>query len=397
MTTLGVARSGSQTRAGLWSSVVLLAATGLIALGVVMVFSARGSTEPVELTWRFWKHRELRQLAFGLAAVGVMLAAASVPYRWLLPSRRLWQWWGFWLTVLAVGTLAAVLVPGIGAARHGSRRWLAIGPAGLGIGFQPSELAKLAMVVWLAGIIGSGRLDLRSFWRGLLPALIVPGLFVGLIGIEDFGTAVLLLVVAGLVLLACGARGWHMGLLVAPAAAAVTYLLVSKPYRLDRLKKWWNLWEHADDETYQQVQSLLAIFSGGLFGRGLGNSLAKFQHLPEARSDFIFAIICEELGMLGGAGVVALYGALVAATLATVRRCPDRFAQVAALGCGLTLGLQAVLNVAVVTASVPPKGIALPLVSAGGTGLLILAALVGLLANMARRAETSPADDTEEH
>lgn len=247
---------------------------------------------------------------------------------------------------------------------------------------QPSELVKVALPIFLAVWI-SLRTDIRYFWRGLGPAILAIGASVGLVGIEDFGTAALLATVGGVLLIVGGARWRHLALLCGPGVLAFVYLLYSRAHRMERLLVWWDIWRDPEGKGYQAIQSLCTIASGGWSGRGLGCGFVK-SYLPASRTDFIFAVIYEELGFAGAVAVIALLIALMWHGRAIYARCADPVGRLMALGLALTIGLQAAINVAVVTVSVPTKGIALPLVSAGGSGAIIIGAMVGILANIPR-------------
>jgi len=252
----------------------------------------------------------------------------------------------------------------------------------------------LAMAWWGARRAGV----MRSFLHGLAPALLVLGVVCGLIVVEDLGTAVLIGAVAMIVLVAAGARLWQAALLVPPAVAAVFVLIASSPYRMRRITSFLDPWADPQGAGYHLVQSLNAIQEGGLTGRGLGNSVLKFGYLPEDTTDFVFAVICGELGIAGALLVVSLYLGLMLAGLAVVRECRHAFGRLLGLGVLLTIGLQALINIAVVTGLIPTKGIALPLVSNGGTGWVMTAGAVGFLVALDRinrleaEANASPAD-----
>lgn len=370
---------GRPTATGTAISIV---SASLLGLGVVMVFSASASLTAPPITQNILANSAFRQATFTFAALLIMLLVGLFPYEaWRLRPRSWFQPTVF-LGVITVGLLAAVLVPGIGEERNGARRWISFGAAGLG--FQPSELAKLSLVLILAAF-GSRLGDrVQRFWTGLLPLLVVLGVFAGLVGIEDFGTAALLLAVGGCMLLAVGAKFWHLALCVLPAIPAVVWLLISRPYRLERLRSFLDPFADAQGSGYHQVQSLITIASGGWWGRGLGAGIQKYGYLPESRTDFIFAVICEELGIIGGLAVLALFAILMWQGRKAMNRADTEFGRLVALGATLMIGLQAAMNVAVVTVSVPTKGIGLPLISAGGTGVILYAVLVGLLINVAR-------------
>ncbi len=378
------------------STIIALLIAALLGLGVVMVFSASATLDaPLLSPDDLWGSSAIRQTIFSAAALLAMLLASIVPYElWRFRKRSLWQPTLLFL-LLTILLLAATLV--IGEERNGAKRWLSLGPAGWGLSFQPSEVAKLGSVLFLAAYCGAIGDRIRKFWFGLLPALIVLGLIVALVGIEDFGTAALILAVGGSVLLAARAKLWHLGLISLPAVFGLVHLITSKSYRMDRFLAFLNPEADPLGKGYHQMQSLITIASGGWWGKGLGWGVQKYGYLPEGRSDFIFAVICEELGTIGGITVIAAFAVLLWQGRRAVAAAPCRFGGLLALGAVLTIGLQAAINIAVVTVSAPTKGIALPFVSAGGTGVLFLGILAGMLINVARRRPETDLADVPAH
>jgi len=353
----------------------------LLGVAVIMVASAGMSIagEPVTIA----------SLLTGRTAIYAVLAVVAMVLVGGYDLRRLAARRGFanpalWLLLLAVALCALALVPGLGRNVNGASRWLYIGPTSWNFSFQPSELAKWAMVIALAWW-GARQADrMRSFTRGLLPALLMLAVVCGLIVKEDLGTATLIGVVGLGVLIAAGARLWHILVLLPAAAAAVVAFIVTSPYRMRRITAFLDPWADPEDTGYHLIQSLIAIAGGGPTGRGLGNGVQKFGYLPEDTTDFIFAVVCEELGLAGAVLIVALYVALLLIGLAIVRECRHAFGRLLGLGILLTIGLQALLNIAVVTGMVPTKGIALPLLSSGGTGWVLTASAIGLLTALDR-------------
>ncbi|MBN2561465.1 MAG: cell division protein FtsW [Phycisphaerae bacterium] len=366
---------------------ITLVAAALLGIGVVMVFSASASLTAPPISENILQNQSFRQTLFTLLALVVLLVVALCPYRWWrIRHGRAFQP-AILLMFLAVGLLVAVLL--FGEERNGAKRWLSLGPIAGGLSFQPSEVAKLAIVVFFAAFcsrIGEG---IRRFWSGLLPAILILLLVVGLVGWEDLGTGALLLAVGGGILLAGGARVWHLCVVSLPAVWGLGYLVWSQPYRMERIFAF--LYPEADPQGtgYQGIQSLITIASGGWWGRGLGQGIQKYDYLPEARSDFVFSVVCEELGIIGGAAVILLFVVLVWQGRRAMAGAPTEFGRLLAFGATLTIGLQAAMNIAVVTVSMPTKGIGLPLVSAGGTGVVLFSILVGLLANVARERRVS--------
>lgn len=354
-----------------------------MSVGLVMVASASASLDSPILQANFWRTTFGRQVVFAAMGLAAILITARMghqvlkwrPGRWFQPS----------VCLLAITTacLVLVLVPGIGVERNGARRWLHFGPSEYGLGFQPSELAKLALVVFLAAYLSGRQHCLRSFFSGVLPAAAAVGLCVGLVGSEDFGTAALLALVGGLILLLGGVRWRHLLLMAVPAMATLAALLLAKPYRVQRLTGFLDIWSDPQGQGYHAIQSLITIASGGWFGTGLGAGVQKYGYLPESRTDFIFAVWCEETGLVGALMVILLFATLLYLGVRASAAAATPFGRLLAMGATLMITLQAALNIAVVTASVPPKGIALPLVSAGGSGVVFLSVAVGLLASVA--------------
>ena len=366
------------------SNAILITAAALLVMGVVMVFSAAESLSASPFEDGLLASPPLRQALFSAVALITMLMVSLCPYRsWDLRRRSLIQP-ALFLGVLSIVFLVLVLMPEFGEKRNGARRWLSVGPASIGLGFQPSEIAKLSLVMMLAGFGAALGRHVKKFWLGFLPLCLLIGGFVALVGIEDFGTAALLGAVGFGILIAAGARLWHLGLVSMPAVFGVIYLINARRHRMERLLSFLDPEADPQGAGYQPMQSLMSIASGDWWGRGLGAGIQKYGHLPEARTDFIFAVICEELGIIGGIGVIGLFAVIVWQGRLASQYAPDAFGRLFALGATLTIGLQAAINVAVVTVSVPTKGISLPLISAGGTGVIFFSVLVGMLANVAR-------------
>lgn len=363
---------------------VIITTAALMGLGVVMVFSAGESLGEGPFDKGFLASPEIRQAMFSGVALAALLVVSVIPSRIWEIRRGKWIQPVVFLALLSLALIAMVLVPGIGEKRNGARRWLSVGPDSLGLGFQPSETAKLAMTLFLAAWCSWMGPAIRRFWTGLLPTLIIIGIFVGLVGVEDFGTAALLGLVGTCILLGAGARIWQLILMGMPAVVGLSYLIYQRPNRMQRLLTFLNPEADPQGAGYQPVQSLLTIASGGWWGRGLGAGVQKYGYLPEGRTDFIFSVICEELGIIGGIAVIGLFAVLLWQGRKATSRATSEFSRLLALGITLMVGFQAAINIAVVTVSVPTKGIALPLVSAGGTGVIFFAILIGLLANVAR-------------
>ncbi|MCC7145561.1 MAG: cell division protein FtsW [Phycisphaeraceae bacterium] len=363
--------------------IVMLAVVGLLSLGVLMVHSAGMSVEggaavSQMLTSRHFLH--------ALTAVLAMLIASRLDAQKLL-MRRGWTNPLPWAMLIAMGMVVAAMIPGVGLTINGARRWLSLGPRSWGLTFQPSEMVKWLMVAAIAAWCARRQGMMHRFVQGILPPLILVGFACGVIVIEDLGTAMLIGVVSVGLLAAGGGRVWQLGTLSPVAAGAVLAAIMHSPYRLRRLTSFMHPWEDPQGAGYQALQSLAAIAQGGILGRGLGNGIQKYGYLPADTSDFLYAIICEELGLPGAALVVVAFLMILWAGLAIVRNRNDVVGRLLGLGILLTVGLQAMVNLGVVTVVLPTKGIALPLLSAGGTGWIMTAAAMGVLVSLDRPTE----------
>jgi cell division protein FtsW len=264
------------------------------------------------------------------------------------------------------------------------------------VSFQPSELAKWAIVFFLAGVCDKFGAGIKLFWKRFVPICCVVAVAVGLVIIEDFGTAALIALLTFVMLIIAGVRLRHILPPLPFAAVAFFIALKHSPSRMQRIIAFLNPDKWADSINYQPNQSLIALGSGGLWGKGLGKGVCKYGHLPQDTADFIFAIIGEELGFIGNAAVIGLFIAFVWLGILVVVRCRDRFGQLLAGGIVLTIATQAALNIGVVTVVLPTKGIPLPFVSAGGTSMLLSAAAVGVLLNIAKQSVPEPVQSTDE-
>lgn len=363
---------------------LILTATALMAIGVVMVASTSASVDRSLFAAGWIRTTFGRQLVFSALGLAAMLVTSRIAVPFLGSA-----WWRRWvprlLCVLAFGLLLAALVPGLAHESRGSQRWLRFMVGGMAVGVQPSEFAKLALVAVLAWMLTRPNSDPSAFRRGLLPLAGVVGLFVVLVGKEDFGTSALIAAVGGLMLFVGGCRWRHLAAIAVVGAVGMAALIYMEPYRLERLTAYRDFWADPRGAGYQPVQSLATIASGRWFGVGLGAGMQKYGYLPECRTDFIFAAICEEMGAVGGALVILLYAASVWLGLRAMLVARSRFERLLAFGLTTTLGLQAALNIAVVTVLTPTTGIPLPLVSAGGSGTIMFCFALGVLVAISRR------------
>lgn len=316
-------------------------------------------------------------IGVGLGAF-LMLLTSRIPYSfWQKPRVVMLALTG------SFALLVLVLIPGIGVYVNGSRRWLNIA----GLSFQPSELAKIASVMYLASTLSFRLKQVERLWTGILPLLVVPAaMFLLILQQPNLSTAGSIMIVAVLMMLLAGAKWKHLSLMgVAGLAVGFAYAWV-EPYRRERLLSFRNPFAQMSDEGYQLSQSLIAIGSGGLFGRGLGQGRQKFSYLPYPESDFIFAIIGEDFGLFGCCVVILLFVAFAVAGIRIALNCQDRYGCLLAAGITATISVQAFINIGVVVGILPTTGLPLPFFSAGGTSISLLMAAVGILFNISRHA-----------
>ncbi|MDN3638970.1 putative lipid II flippase FtsW [Simiduia curdlanivorans] len=342
----------------------------LLTFGLIMVASSSIAFADSTLgdPWYFTR-RHLIFLAMGLT---VSAAVAMVPL-------VVWQKYAWVLLMLALVLLLVVLIPGIGRRVNGSQRWLAIGSLTL----QASEAVKFCAIIFFASYFTKRAVSLSRYNKGLLRALAILGVLVLLLLAEpDFGSSVVIVVTIMAMLFFVGARLWVMLSLMLVGGGLFTSVALMSPYRLQRLVTYLDPWADQFNAGYQLTQSLIAFGNGQWLGQGLGNSIQKMLYLPEAHTDFVFAVIAEEFGLIGGLVVIALFGALIFEIL---RRCRSRmshddcFPALLAFGVAILFAMQAFINIGVASGFLPTKGLTLPFISYGGSSLLLCCALMGLM------------------
>ena len=354
--------------------ILMTATLCLLAFGAVMVYSA---SSPLGVlngqgngTGDF-----LRYVLFGAIGLGAML---------LLERRGMALLDGRLTRLLLLSSfvlLVLVMVPGFGVQVNGARRWFSLGP----VQFQPSELMKIALVLYAARYLADHPKRMRGFRQAVMPIAVVAGPACLLIVVEpDLGTALVVAFTITMLLLSAGLPIRYLGLLIALAVGAVVLLALAQPYQRARLTAFLNPWASKSTAGFQAVQGQIALGSGGLLGVGLGKSVQKIYYLPEAQTDFILAVIGEELGVLGIAGVVVLYGMIAYAGLRTARRAVGRYAKLLATGLTSLILCQGILNIFVVLGMAPLTGVPLPFISYAPTNLCVMLAAVGLLLNISR-------------
>jgi cell division protein FtsW len=348
--------------------ILLLVTLALVAFGLVMVYSATSASAALANGDSSFFFR--KQGLYALVGVVLLLLMRRGSYRGLRPLSPA-------LVIGSIGLLLAVLV--VGSTANGARRWLQIGPAV----FQPSELAKLALVVFAAAYLAR-RPAPRTLGELIKPIGLVTGVVCALLLAEpDLGTAITICLMIGGVLVVSGVPG---RLLMTAGGLCVGLVLVAawfEPYRRARLLSFLNPWSDVQGDGYQPVQAMLALGSGGIFGEGLGQSVSKANYLPEAHTDMIFAIVGEELGLVGATALIAAYAAFAYAGFRVALACRDRFGKLLAAGITTLVCGQALINLAAVMGAAPLTGITLPFVSYGGSSLVVGLAAVGILLNIA--------------
>lgn len=367
-----VVASPRTLRLGHWQLDGVVLSLTLVILGIGLVMLASASVTIAEREFQSPLAYFYRQLLALGAGVGVAVAAVLIPM-------RLWQRFSFLVLAAALVMLVVVLLPGVGVTVNGATRWLRLG----GINIQVSEPARLLMIIYLAGYMVRRQEALASSFAGFARPMVFVALAAALLLMQpDFGAATVLVVTAVALLFVGGARLRDFLLVAATATAALVTLAVTTPYRLARLTSFMDPWADPLDAGFQLTQSLIAIGRGEWFGVGLGSSVQKLFYLPEAHTDFVFAVLAEELGLVGAVITIGLFAALVIRCFLLSQACARAerpFAAYVALGIGVWLGLQAFINIGVNMGLLPTKGLTLPLVSYGRSSMIVTLAAIGLL------------------
>jgi len=344
----------------------------LLTVGIVMVYSS--SYVYAQVTFDDGAHFLKNQLVWALLGIAAMVVVMNIHYKIYLK-------WANLIFGAAVILLVVLLIPGVGITVKGATRSIGVGQ----FTFQPAEIAKLALVIFLAKYLAQNKEKLKELIRGLaLPLLLVGGVC-GLILLQpDLGTAATIAGTAFLMMLAAGARISHLSFLGLLGGCLVALAIVVEPYRMKRIMAFRDPWSDPLGNGFQTIQALLAVGSGKLFGAGLGQGRQKFLYLPEQHTDFIFAVLAEELGFIGTTFVLLLFLAFMWRGLKIAIKAPDSFAALLAAGITIMVVLQAVINIGVVTGSLPITGITLPFISYGGSSLTLNLLGIGILLNISR-------------
>ncbi len=342
----------------------------LCGLGIIMVYSASSAIGHDSFGSHY--HFVKRQALFCGVSIVVMFILASFPYRYL-------KAFAYILLGMALLLLFAVMIPSMGVSAGGACRWLKIA----GVSFQPSEFAKLALIVFLAYSLSKKQEMIKLFSVGFVPHVILFATFAALIIIQpDFGTVVILGAITWGMMFMAGVRVTHL-LLPVPLLIPFLYFFVYKvDYRMDRIFAFLNPWADPMDTGYQITHSLKAFGSGGIFGKGIGLGMQKLHYLPEPHTDFIFSVVGEELGLIGVLVILLLYAIILYRGAAIAREADTLFGSFVAAGLTLSIGLQVIINIGVTMGVLPTKGLTLPFLSYGGTSLLLTMAAMGILMNI---------------
>lgn len=351
----------------------------LLSLGIIMVLSA-SAPSALSTTGNSYTYVK-KQLLFAIAGLFVMFFLSKVDYRFY----KKYYWYIYFVSWMV---LLLVVVPGLGYSVKGATRWIKIG----GFQFQPSELTKIGMIIFFAGYLSDHKSELQEFKRGFLKplAFLIPPIGILYVVQNHFSVSLVIAVIVLVMMFMAGSRLKYflvVGIVVVSAILGLLGIMQmkgSESFRLDRISTYFDPWADAQGTGYQTVQSLYAIGSGGMFGLGLGNSKQKYLYIPEPHNDFIFSILAEELGFFGCILVIALFAIFIWRGILVSMRAKDMFGSLVAIGITTLIAIQAVINIAVVTGTVPTTGMSLPFFSYGGTALLLLLANVGILLNISR-------------
>ena len=352
----------------------------LVLFGIIMVFSASfyyaANSSNTEYDGYFYFWRQIGGAGIGLAA---MIFFIIIDYNKLKKIR-------FWLLTVSLVLMVLVFIPGIGMEINGSKRWLNLRI----ISIQPVEILKLAIIVFCAAGMSINKDKMKQFKYGMLPYLVLLAICALLLVFQpNFSAIVTLALLIFAMMLVAGTSLLQFTIMGIAGLSAGSLVMISSEYRMGRIAAFLHPWEHADKLSYQFVQSLYSIASGGLFGRGLGNSRQKFLYLPYGESDFIFAIIVEELGYIGGILLIAAFGLLIWRGIRIALRAPNAFGTLLATGITVLIAVQVFINIGVVVGLVPATGVALPFISAGRTSLIIFMAEIGILLNISKQSRSA--------
>jgi cell division protein FtsW len=366
-----------QLEKGKWDINILLVTLALTCFGVVMIFSASMYSSSVELGNEYYYFKQ--QLFAALLGIAAMLVCSNIHFNIYRRFAKLG-------IVISVLLLVAVLIPGIGVELNDARRWIKLGFTL----FQPSEFVKLGVILFMADSLENSKEKVRTFKGGILPYLILSLVIGGLIYLEpNLSTAIVMICIIFGMMFIAGVNLKYIVGIGAIGVAGVTILMTHVGWRMDRINAMFDPWSYRLEEGWQIIQSLMALGSGGVFGQGLGNGKQKLLFMPEAENDYIFAHIGEELGLIGTLLVLFAFMYLLLRGTRVAINVKDRFASLMASGFMIMIGMQVIINIGVVTNSIPSTGMPLPFLSFGGTSLLANLIAMGILLNISKYTDTT--------
>ncbi|MBP3371170.1 MAG: putative lipid II flippase FtsW [Clostridia bacterium] len=365
---------------------IILLTMVLVVIGLVMVYDSSyyiaQQSSAYDHDGAFFLKNQLQGLLAGLIA---MFMTARI---WKLPGKfkvdyHIWDALVPFLLLISLVLMLLVWVPGVGRSVNGAQRWIRFGP----IDLQPSEPAKFAVIVYIAKIFSDREHQMDKFWRTVFPTTLVTGIFCVMLFVQpNISMLMTYIMILAIMLWAAGGRWAHLGILFVLGCIALYVAYLLKPHAFERLTIFLKPWSDPLGAGYQVLQSLYAVANGGFFGAGIGNSIQKYLYLPFRESDYIFAIFADEFGFVGCIVLFALYWLLIWRCLVIAIQAPDRFGQMLAMGITTMLAVQVLLNVAIVLGWMPPTGLPLPFISAGGTSLALFLAEIGVMLNISRVA-----------
>ena len=344
----------------------------LLSIGLIMVLSA-SSPSALSESGNSYSYF-FRQAIFAVAGLFMMWVISNIDYRFYQKYYKL---------AYIVAFLLLLAVPFVGTEVNGAKRWINITES---FSFQPSEIVKLLMILFYAGILVKNRDELNKYGKGFLKHIVMIAPIIVLLLIQPhFSASILIVGIIAIMMIIAGCKFWHflVSALVVGVPGVVALVLL-EPYRLQRVTTFLNPWSDPTGDGWQVIQSLYAIGSGGLFGAGLGESKQKYLYIPEPHNDFIFSILGEELGFIGCAIVIILFGIFIWRGILIAMKSPDMFGSLIAIGITAQIAIQVIINIAVVTSSMPATGMPLPFFSYGGTSLFILLCEMGILLNISK-------------
>lgn len=359
-----------EKRTNVW---LILMVTLLVVIGCVFVYSASSYSAKLNYDNKYYFLN--KQIIGAILGFIAMFFTSRIDYKFYGKHRTI-------ILIVSLVLLSLVFVPGLGVANYGARRWIRMP----GFTIQPSEIAKFGFVVFCAGYLAKNKDIIKSF-RGILPILLVGAVVCLLIMLEpNMSITICVGLTMFLMLFIGGAKVKHFLILSVPVIALGILLIVIEPYRMERLVAFINPWKNPQGEGYQLIQSLYSLSNGGLFGVGIFNSRQKYLFLPFSESDFIFSIIGEETGFFGCVLIILMFTIIVFQGIKIARNAKDRFGVYLAGGITLVIATQVLINIAVVTGSIPPTGVPLPFISAGSTSLVVFMGAIGILLNIYKQA-----------